>query len=59
MERKQRMAVGEYVTIQGAATALGMTYWQCYRLIQKRQVPVIRVGNCLMARLSDVELAAR
>jgi excisionase family DNA binding protein len=60
MERgKQRTSVGDYVTLQGAAQALGLTYWQLYRLVQKQEVPSIRVGNTRLVRLSDVELAAR
>jgi len=59
MERKQRQSVGDLITIQGAAQALGLTYWQTYRLVQKREVPTIKIGQTLMVRLSEVELAAR
>ena len=57
MQRKQRMSVGEYMTIQAAAQALGLSYWQCYRIVHKERVPLIRVGNTILVRLSDVEVA--
>ncbi len=59
MERKQRQSVGDLMTIQGAAQALGLSYWQAYRLVQKREVPTIKIGQTLLVRLSDVEIAAR
>jgi len=60
MDRKrQSTAVGDYITLYGAAQALGLTYWQVYRLVQKRSVPTLKIGATLMVRLSDVELAAR
>jgi excisionase family DNA binding protein len=60
MERgKQRQSVGDLMTIQGVAQALGLTYWQVDRLIRTGKVETIKVGNTRLVRLSDVELAAR
>jgi hypothetical protein len=60
MDRKrQDTPIGDYVTLYGAAQQLGLTYWQVYRLVQKREVPTTKIGHTLMARLSDVETAAR
>jgi excisionase family DNA binding protein len=56
MERKSRIAVGDLVTVQGVAQALGLSYWQVYRIIRKNRVPVVRVGNTLLLRVSDVEV---
>jgi excisionase family DNA binding protein len=58
MDKKQRTSVGDLVTVQGAAQALQMTYWQIDRLIRTRKVPVIRVGNTRLVKLSDVELVS-
>ena len=45
MERKQRQSVGDLMTIQGAAQALGLSYWQAYRLVQKPEVPTIKIAD--------------
>jgi excisionase family DNA binding protein len=58
-ERKQQMSVGDLVTVYGAARALGLTFWQLDRLIRKGAIPVVRIGNTRLVRLSDVEVAAR
>ena len=57
-DRKQRYSVGDLMTVQGAAQALGLTYWQVDRLIRQRKVTTIRVGNTRLVRLADVELAS-
>lgn len=49
--------LGDLYTIQGAADALEMTYWQVYRLVQAHRVPTYAVGKSLMVRLSDVQAA--
>jgi excisionase family DNA binding protein len=57
--KQQRTSVGDLMTVQGAAQALGLTFWQVDRLIRKGQVQTIRVGNTRLVKLSDIELAAR
>lgn len=47
-------AIGEYVTIQGAAEKLGMTFWQTYGFIKRNNVPTIRIGKAIMVKLSDL-----
>ncbi len=45
--------IGEYYTMHGAAAALGVSYWQLYRLVRDGLVPVIRLGTRLMLRLEE------
>jgi excisionase family DNA binding protein len=49
--------LGEYFTIHGAAAALGVSYWQLYRLVHSGRVPVIRLGGRLMLRLEEARAA--
>jgi hypothetical protein len=53
--RPQRQAIGDYVTLNTAATALNQSYWRLYRLVRTKRVPAIYVGNTTMVRLEDVE----
>jgi excisionase family DNA binding protein len=58
-DKQQRTSVGDLATVQGAAQALGLTYWQVDRLIRQGKIETVRVGNTRLVKLSDVELAAR
>ena len=58
-QRKQRTSVGDLMSVQGAAQALGLTYWQLDRLIRAGKVQTIRIGNTRLLKLSEVEVAAR
>jgi excisionase family DNA binding protein len=51
--------IGEYYTIHGAADALGVSYWQLYRLVRSRQMPVIRLAGRLMLRLEEARAALK
>lgn len=51
--------IGEYYTMHGAAAALGVSYWQLYRLVRDGLVPVIRLGTRLMLRLEEARPALK
>jgi excisionase family DNA binding protein len=51
--------IGDYYTIHGAADALGVSYWQLYRLVHSGLVPVIRLGARLMLRLEEARPALK
>jgi predicted site-specific integrase-resolvase len=51
--------IGDYYTIHGAAAALGVSYWQLYRLVRSGLVPVIRLGARLMLRLEGARAALK
>ncbi|HEY7350284.1 MAG TPA: hypothetical protein VH599_18350 [Ktedonobacterales bacterium] len=60
MAKSVVQAIGEYVTIQGAAEKLGSTFWTVYGWVKRNNIPTIRVGRTIMVRLSDLSgLAAR
>lgn len=46
--------VDGYVTLDGAAQALGATYWRVYRFIRTHQVQTRRLGKSLLVRLEDL-----
>lgn len=54
MAKTAVQAIGEYVTIQGAAEKQGSTFWAVYGWVKRNNVPTIRVGRTIMVRLSDL-----
>ncbi len=56
MEGEALDRLGEYATIDGAARAAGITYWQLVGYIRRKQVPTVKLGGkTTLVRLSDVE----
>lgn len=51
--------LGEFVTLIGAAEALGTTREAIYRRVRRHHVPTSRVGRTLMIRVTDLELLER
>lgn len=47
-------SIGDYYTLQGAAEALGVSYWQVWRAIHQRQIPTLTLGQTLLVRLADL-----
>src|SRR5579862_7005679 len=50
-------SIGDYYTLQGAAEALGVSYWQVWRAVRQRQTPTLSLGATLLVLLDDVEAA--
>ncbi len=46
--------IGDYYTLQGAAEALGITYWQVWRAVHQRQIPTLVLGQTTLVRLEDL-----
>jgi excisionase family DNA binding protein len=54
------MQVGEFYTVQGAARALGLSYWTVYRYVRRSNVPRTYLGSHMLLRLEDLsELETR
>ena len=51
--------VGELYTVQGAAEALGVSYWAVYRYLRLAGVPTTRLGNLVLVRLEDLREMVR
>lgn len=49
--------LGDHVTLDGAAQALGLTYWGVRGLIKRHGVPTVRLGRTTLVRLEDVRRA--
>lgn len=54
---KTVQTVGEYATLTYAASKTGITYWRLYRLIERRQVATLKVGQTLLVKIADVREA--
>lgn len=50
-------SIGDYYTLQGAAEALGVSYWQVWRAIRQRQTPTLYLGQTLLVLLDDAREA--
>lgn len=44
-------SIGAYYTLQGAAEALGVSYWQVARAVRQRQTPTLLLGQTLLVKL--------
>lgn len=44
-------SIGAYYTLQGAAEALGVSYWQVARAVRQRQAPTLLLGQTLLVKL--------
>ena len=47
-------SIGEYYTLQGAAEALGVSYWQVARAVRQRQTPTLLLGQTQLVKLDDL-----
>jgi hypothetical protein len=47
-------SIGEYYTLQGAAEALGVSYWQVARAVRVRQTPTLLLGQTQLVKLDDL-----
>lgn len=54
MERKQQTQVGDLMTVDAAARAVGMTFHQLDKLVRQGKVNAVKVGNVRLIKLSDV-----
>jgi excisionase family DNA binding protein len=52
-------AVGDYVMLQPAGQALGLSYWEVYGLVRRGQVEALKLGRTYLVRLSDLEKAGQ
>lgn len=48
-------SIGDYYTLHGAAEALGVSYWQVWRVVRRQQMPTLLLGQTLLVLLEDVE----
>lgn len=46
--------VGEYVTLETAARALGRSYYQVRYYVRTRHIPTAQVGRSTLVRLPDL-----
>lgn len=46
--------LGDYYTLQGAAAALGRSYWTVYRYVRLTGIPTRRIGNVMLVKLADL-----
>lgn len=47
-------SIGAYYTLQGAAEALGVSYWQVARVVRQRQTPTLLLGQTQLVKLDDL-----
>ena len=47
-------SIGAYYTLQGAAEALGVSYWQVARAVRQRQTPTLLLGQTQLVKLDDL-----
>ena len=47
-------SIGAYYTLQGAAEALGVSYWQVARAVRQRQTPTLLLGQTLLVKLDEL-----
>lgn len=47
--------VGDMLTVDGAAQALGTSYMRVWRFIRKNDIPTARIGKNLLVRIVDVQ----
>lgn len=59
MEREQITQVGDLMTVDAAARAVGMTFHQLDKLVRQGRVHAVMVGNTRLVKLSDVRHLAR
>ncbi|HLW01147.1 MAG TPA: hypothetical protein VKT82_20990 [Ktedonobacterales bacterium] len=50
-------SIGDYYTLQGAAEALGVSYWQVWRAVHQQQTPTLLLGQTRLVLLEDVQAA--
>ena len=50
-------SIGDYYTLQGAAEALGVSYWQVWRAVHQSQTPTLLLGQTRLVLLDDVQAA--
>jgi hypothetical protein len=50
-------SIGDYYTLQGAAEALGVSYWQVWRAVRQQQTPTLLLGQTRLVLLEDVQAA--
>lgn len=56
--KRVQMKVGEFYTLQGAAEALGLSYWTVYRYVRIAGIPTRQLSNLTLVKLEDLrELA--
>jgi len=48
-------SIGDYYTLQGAAEALGVSYWQVWRAVRQQQTPTLLLGQTRLVLLEDVQ----
>lgn len=46
--------IGELITIDAASKAKGGTYPATYKWIKRNAIPLVRMGNMYLVRLSDL-----
>lgn len=52
--KRVQMKVGEFYTVQGAAKALGLSYWTVYRYVRIAGIPTRQISNLTLVRLEDL-----
>jgi hypothetical protein len=49
------MLFGDWVTLDTATRALGVSYVSLYKRIKREHIPVQKAGRTIMVRLQDVQ----
>jgi hypothetical protein len=52
--KRVQMKVGEFYTLQGAAKALGLSYWTVYRYVRIAGIPTRQISNLTLVKLEDL-----
>ena len=52
--KRVQLKVGEFYTVQGAAKALGLSYWTVYRYVRVAGIPTRQLSNLTLVRLEDL-----
>jgi hypothetical protein len=59
VKSRKVVSLGGLTTLQAAGNALGLTYWQVRGLVQREQVPTVKLGNALLVSIEQLEKAGQ